>query len=113
MDTMRIAETNPTKDVPALVGTVAIAILFFIIVAALYFGREILVPVALAILLSFVLAPAVSLLQRLRVPRPIAAVGVVLFAFIIIFAVGSLIAAQLSQLATDLPRYQITIQSKI
>ena len=35
----------------------------------LYFGREIIIPVALAILLSFVLAPLVGALQRLRVPR--------------------------------------------
>src|SRR6201996_6600187 len=76
-------------------------------------GGKYLVPVALAILLSFVLASPVSLLQRMRVPRGIAVVGVVLFAFAIIFALGSLIATQLSRLAGDLPRYQTTIQSKI
>jgi predicted PurR-regulated permease PerM len=36
-----------------------------LIVAAVYFGREVLLPIALAVLLSFVLAPPVSLLQRL------------------------------------------------
>jgi predicted PurR-regulated permease PerM len=100
-------------DVVSLVGAVAIALLAVIIVAALYVGREILVPVALAILLSFVLASPVSLLQRARVPRGIAVVGVVLFAFAIIFALGSLIATQLSHLAGELPRYQSTIQTKI
>ncbi len=70
-------------------------------------------PVALAILLSFALASPVSALQRLKVPRGIAVVGVVLFAFAIIFALGSLIAAQLNRLAGDLPSYQVTIQSKI
>ncbi|MCP1743984.1 putative PurR-regulated permease PerM [Bradyrhizobium japonicum] len=84
-----------------------------IIVSALYVGREIFVPVALAILLSFALASPVSALQRLKVPRGIAVVGVVLFAFAIIFALGSLIAAQLNRLAGDLPSYQVTIQSKI
>jgi predicted PurR-regulated permease PerM len=43
-----------------------------IIVAALYFARELLVPIALAVLLSFVLAPLVKLLQPARVPRPVA-----------------------------------------
>ena len=80
---------------------------------ALYLGREIFVPVALAILLSFVLAAPVGVLQRWRVPRGIAVVAVVLFAFAIIFALGSLIATQLSRLAGDLPKYQTTIQSKI
>ena len=56
---------------------------------------------------------SVALLQRLRVPRAVAVVGVVLFAFAIIFALGSLIATQLNRLAGDLPRYQTTIQSKI
>ena len=101
------------EEAASLVGAVALAILAVIIVSALYLGREIFVPVALAILLSFVLASPVSALQRMRVPRAIAVVGVVLFAFAIIFALGSLIATQLNRLAGDLPRYQTTIQSKI
>ena len=53
-----------------------------IVVCALYFGRQILVPVALAILLSFVLSPPVRLLQGKYFPRG-AAVGVVaLLAFV-------------------------------
>ena len=83
------------------------------IVATLYFGREILVPIALAILLSFVLAPLVGVLQRIRVPRGLAVVGVVVTAFALIFATGSLLATQLTQLAGDLPRYQSTISDKI
>ena len=100
-------------DVAPMVGTAALTIVSAIIVAALYLGREIFVPVALAILLSFVLATPVSLLERVRVPRGIAVVGVVLFAFAVIFALGSLIATQVSRLANDLPQYQTTIQEKI
>jgi predicted PurR-regulated permease PerM len=100
-------------DVISLVGTLALTILAVILVMALYLGREIFVPVALAILLSFVLAAPVGVLQRWRVPRGIAVVAVVLFAFAIIFALGSLIATQLNRLAGDLPKYQTTIQSKI
>src|ERR1700721_1156861 len=79
----------------------------------LYFGREIIIPIALAILLSFVLAPLVGLLQRMRVPRGLAVVSVVMIAFAFIFAMGSLLASQLTQLAGDLPRYQSTITEKI
>jgi predicted PurR-regulated permease PerM len=107
-----IKPTTP-DDVASLIGAVAITVLAVIIVTALYVGREIFVPVALAILLSFVLASPVGLLQRMRVPRAIAVVGVVLLAFAIIFALGSLIAAQLNRLAGDLPLYQSTIQTKI
>src|ERR1700754_551039 len=111
--TSRLVVPQSSEEVTSLVGAVALAILGVIIVTALYVGREIFVPVALAILLSFVLASPVGVLQRLRVPRGIAVVGVVLFAFAIIFALGSLIATQLNRLAGDLPTYQSTIQSKI
>jgi predicted PurR-regulated permease PerM len=79
----------------------------------LYFGREIIIPIALAILLSFVLAPLVGLLQRARIPRGLAVVSVVIIAFALLFAIGSLLAAQLTQLAQDLPSYQSTITEKI
>jgi predicted PurR-regulated permease PerM len=99
------------EDVAGLVGACAITILAGIIVSALYVGREIFVPVALA---SFwVLAAPVNLLQSLRVPRVLAAVVAVLFGFVIICALGSLIATQLTRLAGNLPEYQSTIQSKI
>jgi predicted PurR-regulated permease PerM len=111
--TPKLVVPQTLEEAASLVGAVALAILAGIIVTALYLGREIFVPVALAILLSFVLASPVGALQRMRVPRGIAVVGVVLFAFAIIFALGSLIATQLNRLAGDLPRYQTTIQSKI
>jgi predicted PurR-regulated permease PerM len=97
----------------SLLSAVATAILAAILISMLYFGRDIFVPVALAILLSFVLAPLVGLLQRIRVPRGMAVVGVVILAFSLIFAMGSLLATQLTQLAGDLPRYQSTISEKI
>src|SRR3984893_18261287 len=101
------------EELIALLSAVAIAILTVIIIMMLYFGREIIIPIALAILLSFVLAPLVGLLQRLRVPRGLAVVSVVIIAFTLIFAIGSLLAAQLTQLARDLPSYQSTITEKI
>ena len=101
------------EELIALLSAVATAILAAIIVMVLYFGREIIIPIALAILLSFVLAPLVGLLQRVRIPRGLAVVSVVMIAFALIFAMGSLLATQLAQLAGDLPRYQSTISEKI
>ena len=101
------------EELIALLSAVATAILAVIIIMMLYFGREIIIPIALAILLSFVLAPLVGLLQRIRVPRGLAVVSVVIIAFALIFAMGSLLATQLTQLAGDLPRYQSTISEKI
>ncbi len=106
-------KARTTEELMALLSAVATAILAVIIISMLYFGRDIFVPVALAILLSFVLAPLVGILQRIRVPRGLAVVSVVLLAFALIFAMGSLLATQLTQLAGDLPRYQSTISEKI
>jgi predicted PurR-regulated permease PerM len=106
-------KARTSEELVALLGAVATAILAVIIIATLYFGREIFIPIAMAILLSFVLAPLVGLLQRIRVPRAIAVVSVVILAFGLIFAMGSLLASQLTQLAGDLPRYQSTISEKI
>jgi predicted PurR-regulated permease PerM len=71
------------------------------------------VPIALAILLSFVLAPLVRLLQRWHVPRAVSVIGVVALAFVAIFALGGIIAAQVTDLAGELPRYQFTMREKI
>ena len=106
-------KTRSAAELMALLSAVATAILAVIIVSMLYFGRDIFVPVALAILLSFVLTPLVGILQRIRVPRGLAVVSLVILAFSLIFAMGSLLATQLTQLAGDLPRYQSTISEKI
>jgi predicted PurR-regulated permease PerM len=100
-------------DIGGLVSGVATAVIAAIIIGTLYFGREIFVPIALAILLSFVLAPVVRLLQQWHIPRVISVVSVVLLAFAVIFAIGGVVATQVGQLANDLPRYQLTIREKI
>ncbi len=89
------------------------ALLAAIIVAMLYLGREVFVPLALAILLSFVLAPLVSLLKRARVPRSVAVLLVVILAFVAILGLGLVIVNQVTQLAADLPQYQSTMREKI
>jgi predicted PurR-regulated permease PerM len=94
---------------------VALASILLVVatMAALYLGREILVPVTLAILLSFVLVPAVRMLRRLRVPRVPAVILVVVIVFGALFGIGSLIASEASQLASDLPRYTQVMRTKI
>jgi predicted PurR-regulated permease PerM len=84
-----------------------------IVVGALYFGREILVPLALAILLSFVLTPPLLLLRRIKVPRVLAVGLVVGAAFLVIFVIGWLLSAQVTQLAGELPKYQTVLTKKV
>jgi predicted PurR-regulated permease PerM len=84
-----------------------------VIIGCVYIGREVLVPMALAILMSFVLAPPVDFLQRWYVPRSAAVVGVVLLAFAGVFSLGGLMISQVNQLASNLPSYQSTLREKI
>src|SRR5690349_22068629 len=67
------------------------------VVAALYFGQEVLVPIVLAVLLSFILAPVVDLLQRWRLGRVVPVVAAVLVALGVILALGSVIGVQVAQ----------------
>ncbi|MBV8739573.1 MAG: AI-2E family transporter [Alphaproteobacteria bacterium] len=84
-----------------------------LVVTALYFAREVLVPFALAVLLSFLLAPAVRLLRRLRAGR-VTAVGLtVVVAFLSIFAFGAVVAEEVSLLGPHLPEYQHNIEVKL
>jgi predicted PurR-regulated permease PerM len=84
-----------------------------IVVAALYFAREVLIPVTLAMLLSFVLSPLVELLRQIWLGRILSVVLAVVLALGLILALGSAIGTQVAQLSGNLPQYQTTIESKI
>jgi predicted PurR-regulated permease PerM len=84
-----------------------------IVIAALYFAREVFVPLALAILLSFALAPLVALLRRWHFGGVLSVIAAVLFSFLVIFGVGALIGGQITHLAENLPQYQSNITNKI
>lgn len=83
------------------------------VVVALYVARDILVPIALAILLSFVLAPIVRVLRRLHIARTPAVIASVLLAFLLFLSVSTLLTMQLTQLADNLPRYQTNLHEKV
>lgn len=102
---------RPAGRAPA--DGVANAAIGTFVVAALYFGREVFVPVALAILLSFVLAPPVKALQKLRVPRALAVATVVLIAFATLTILTMAMVSQATQLASQIPTYQNTMRAKI
>jgi len=84
-----------------------------IVILGLYAGRPVLIPVALAILLSFILAPAVALLRRLRIARTPAVLLVVAFALGGIVMTGTVIFSQAATLSSDAPAYAERITAKI
>ena len=83
------------------------------IIAALYFGREILIPLALAFLLGFVLDPLVMRLKRWGLPRGPAVIIVVVFALGMIGLAGLFLGSQVSTLSAQLPIYQSNIKTKL
>lgn len=103
----------PERSLP-VTGSAIVAILFgVIIVVCLYVGREVLVPIALAVLMSFILAPLVGVLRNWYVPRVLAVIIATLIAFSLVFSLGGLMIAQVNQLAIALPGYQETLRQKI
>ena len=84
-----------------------------IVVAALYFARDVLIPLALALLLTFLLAPAVLRLRRWGLGRIPAVITTAVVAFTLIGLLGWIVTGQLLNLAHQLPGYQQNISQKL
>src|SRR5437773_6845438 len=105
--------TRPSPPGPAVAlnGIWALLLLAFV-VAALYFGRAVFVPIALATLITFLLSRLVTRLERWL--GRIAAVLVTVVAMFTMFAGASwVIGRQVNDLADKLPDYQANIVAKI
>ncbi len=82
-------------------------------IVGLYVGQDLLIPLALAALLAFVLDPLVMWLRRWSVPRALA-VGIVMgVALSLLLGAGMLMAYQVTQLAKELPTHRQNIQQKL
>jgi len=81
-------------------------------IVVLYLGASVLVPLVLAVLLAFALAPVIRRLRRLHLPNIVAVLLAVLMAGAVLVTIGYVIATQLIKLASDLPSYQATVASK-
>jgi len=107
----RAAQLAPAET-PGLRGLLTVAI-SVVVVAGLYLGRSMLIPITLAVLLSFLLAPLVNLLRRAHLGRIPSVLLAVLLALAVILALGGLIGTQVAGLAEEVPRYALTIQRKV
>jgi predicted PurR-regulated permease PerM len=115
MSDTRLAGMMPPRQVAPTAGAHAAhaMTLFVMIVATLYFGKEVLMPVTLALLLAFVLAPTVNLLRRAHLGRvPSVLLGVTL-GLCVVLAIGGVIGSQIGQLTTDIPKYAATVETKV
>ena len=84
-----------------------------VVIAGLYFGREILIPLALALLLGFVLDPLVTRLKRWGLPRAVAVIAVAALTLSMIALAGLFLGTQVSTLSAQLPTYRTNIKQKL
>ena len=112
----RLTPPPPVKVEPAEMPgvnsllTLAVGV---VVVAALYVGRDMLIPITLAVLMSFLLAPLASGLRRLRLGRTASVLFAVLLALALLLGIAGMIGIQIANLTTDLPQYQATLQDKV
>src|ERR1039457_1539528 len=91
----------------ATLGTIAL------VIVALYFGREVLIPLALAVILTFLLTPIVRRLEKLRLGRIPAVLLVLLIGFTAIGTVGWLATGELVEITRQLPGYKADRKSVV
>lgn len=83
------------------------------VIATLYFGREVFIPLALSILLSFLLAPLATRLQRWKLPNGAAVVLTCIFGFSLMGGLLTVVGYQFLDLVEQVPSYEKNLRTKI
>ncbi len=89
---------------------------FVVVIACLYWGRTVLIPIAMALLLTFLLQPVVALFQRLGLGRTLSVLLVVVVTAIVFAGIGWVVMGQITTLVHDLghnPQYRAHIKQKL
>jgi predicted PurR-regulated permease PerM len=105
-----VSESLTSRTLPSavagLVGTATV-------LALLYFGRDVLIPITLAFILSFLIAPFVRALRHLGLGQTTSVCTGVLVVTVTLLAIGAVIVQQVGVMGASLPKYQDTIAAKI
>src|SRR5580700_10861863 len=108
---------SPLAVIPAGEVTAASRLLtlvgLVVVVAGLYFGRQVLIPLALAVVFAFLLTPIVGVVERCRLGRVLSALVVLVLSFALLAAVGWGVTNQLMEILVRLPDYRANIHNKI
>lgn len=110
---MDIVTNQLLRQAVPLFRVLATFLLILSLSAILVLGKDVFIPLALAVLLSFVLAPLAGRLQRLGAGRGLSIAGAVAAAALVISLVGYMAVQQTADLAAQLPSYRLTIHNKI
>ena len=102
----------PGPSPSAVVNGAAGMVIAALLIAALYFGRDLLIPLALAGLLGFVLAPLVRRLEQLGLPNAVSVAVVMAVLLTGLFAGFTLAGRQLTQLLEEIPAHEANLRDK-
>ena len=109
-----LLEPPGRAPIPKAPGSqLATMVTFIVVTGILYFGRDVLIPLALSVLLSFLLAPGVRWLERRRFPRALATTVMVGLSCCVIAGLVWVSVVQFLSFAAALPEYKTNIQNKI
>jgi len=110
---MSPADAPDVPPIPPLrdraLGIIATATLL----ALLYFGRDVLVPVTLAFILSLLIAPLVRALRHIGLGQTLSVLAAVFVLALSFGAIGGVIGSQLVNMAASLPQYERTLELKL
>lgn len=112
-------EAQPSREVKRMPSEIymlsflSVLASLVLVIASLYWAKAVLVPLALALMLTFLLQPIVAVLRRRGLGRTPAAVLVVMLLALVLGAVGWAVVGQCASLASELPGYQDNLKHKI
>ena len=105
-----MSDPLPTRALPnAVVGLVGTAV----VLGLLYFGRDVIIPITLAFIFSFLIAPFVRSLRRIGLGQTASVLTGVLIVAAALVMIGAVIVSQVGRLGASLPQYQDTIAAKV
>jgi predicted PurR-regulated permease PerM len=106
---LRSSSGQGAGTLPSLIAVAT----FVLIIASLYWAQAVLIPVALAILLTFLLSPVAGALERMALGRLPSVIVAVVLTFSLLGGIGWIVTLQFGSLANELPKYTGNIRQKI
>jgi predicted PurR-regulated permease PerM len=103
---LRSSDATPTSKLLTLTSVIAV-------IVGLYFGRQVLIPLALAVVLSFLFSPMVTWLEKRRLGRVPSVIIVMVLAFALVGFGGWMVTGQLMNIVDQFPDYQSNIHDKM
>src|SRR5579863_4299235 len=104
-----MSASEPSGKLSGMLTMASIAV----VIAALYLAKGVLVPLTLAVLLSFLLSPVCDRLERWRLGRIPSVLAAAMLAFTVVGIVSWIAVVQMSNLAPKMPEYEQNLQAKL